>query len=186
MNSNLKPLSYSDETDQQVETPGSESGSELGSEQGKFTPLSVAGTQAPGKYVIGADTYRAWFSQLSSSLPLTLAEENTQTLQNYCRDLQEQLRKMPMPKAIDINLRRELFALCQRGPVSVRSSATLDDGQGETSTATQDAYLGVVGVDAVIARIIDCFVSMWDDKAVKLWSDRGIDPANICMTVTVK
>jgi len=158
----------------------------MGSEDAKFTPLSVASTHVPSKYVIGADTYRAWFSQLSSSLPLTIAEESTQMLESHCRDLQEQLRKMPMPKAIDSNLRRELFALCQRGPVSVRASATLDDGLGMFSPATQDSYLGVVGVDAVIARIIDCFVSMWDDKAVKIWSDRGVDPANICMTVTVR
>jgi len=171
-------MSFLDEATQQVETAGDK--------DAEFTTLAVAETKAPTPYVIGVETYRAWFSQLSSSLPVTLAVENTQALESHCRDLREQLRKMPMPKAIDVSLRRELFALCQRGPVSVRSSATLEDKQGVSSTATQDTYLGVVGVDAVIARIIDCFVSMWDDKAVKNRSDRGIDPANISMTVVVQ
>lgn len=181
MNSNLKPLSFSDDSAPQFDT--------MGCEDANFTPLALARTnvtaKAPAKCVIGAETYRAWFSQLSSSLPVTFAVENSQVLEGYCRDLREQLRKMPMPKAIDINLRRELSALCQHGPVSVRSSATLNDAQGVSGIATHDTYLGVVGVDAVIAQIIDCFVSMWDDKAVKIWSDRGVDPANISMTVVV-
>jgi len=171
-------MSFLDEAAQQVEITGGK--------DAKFTPLTLAKTKTPATCVIGAETYRAWFSQLSSSLPVTLAAENTQALESHCRDLREQLRKMPMPTAIDVGLRQELFALCQRGPVSVRSSATLEDKQGVSSTATHDTYLGVVGVDAVIARIIDCFVSMWDDKAVKNRSDWGIDPANISMTVVVQ
>lgn len=178
MNSNLKPLSYSDEVVQHIDI--------MGGKDTNFTTMVVPNTPAPEKCVIGTDTFRAWFSQLSSSLPVTVTEENTQALKNHCRDLREQLRKMPMPKAIDLNLRRELFALCQHGPVSVRSSATLDDGQSLTSTATKNSYRSVVGVDAVIARVIDCFVSMWDDKAVKIWSERGVNPADISMIVVVK
>ncbi len=177
MNSNLNPLSYPDEAALQVET--------IGGADTHFTPLTLARNSEPKRCVIGAETYRAWFAQLSSSLPVTLAVESTQGLESHCRDLREQLRKMPMPKAIDTNLRRELVTLCQRGPVSVRSSATLEDNQGVSKTATRDTYLGVVGVDAVIAQIIDCFVSMWDDKAVKIWADRGVDPANISMVIEV-
>jgi len=184
MNSNLKPLSFLDDVAQQAE---SASGKDA-----NFKPTTVPATRAsstqsksPTACVIGAEAYRAWFDQLSSSLPVTLAVENTQALKSHCRDLREQLRKMPMPAAIDLDLRRELFALCQQGPVSVRSSATLEDTQGVSTTATHDTYLGVVGVDAVIARIIDCFVSMWSHKAVKNRADRGGDPANICMTVVV-
>lgn len=181
MNSNLKPMNLPIETVSQVDS--------MRGEDANFKPLALAKShvpvKSPAKCVIGSETYRAWFSQLSSSIPVTLAVENAQVLENHCRDLREQLRKMPMPKAIDIDLRRELSALCQHRPISVRSSATLNDGLGVSDIATHDTYLGVVGVDAVIAQIIDCFVSMWDDKAVKIWSGKGVDPANISMTVVV-
>jgi len=178
MNSSLKPASFLNEVAQQAVTKGGK--------DAKNNTLAVARPAAQTTVVVGAQTYRAWFSQLSSSLPVSIAVENRQELETHCRDLREQLRKMPMPAAIDVELRRELFALCQQGPVSVRSSASLEGSKGISTIATHDTYLGVVGVDAVVARIIDCFVSMWVDKAVKNRSERGGDPANISMHVVVK
>jgi len=178
MSSSLKHLNFEDEAGQPIES--THSGKEV-----KFAPTFATNKESPATCVVGVETFRAWFSQLSSSLPATMAVENAQVLKNHCRDLREQLRKMPMPAAIDVGLRKELYALCQAGPVSVRSTATIQDRHGVSSTATHDTYVGVVGADAIIARIIDCFVSMWDDKAVQNRSRQGVDPAQIDMTVVV-
>jgi len=178
MSTNLKTVSFMDAVAQRSDN--------IDGKDAKLASIAKAGVKIPIARVIGAEVYRAWFSQLSSSLPVTFAVENKHVLKSHCRDLREQLRKMPMPAAVDLDLRRELSALCQQGPVSIRSSAILKDKQGTSTTTTHDTFVGVVGIDAVISRVIDCFVSLWDDQAVKYRAERGVDPAHISMDVVIQ
>lgn len=183
MKSNLKKLSLLYNDVHQIETAlnlknGKAAASEL------FAAAEL--TESPATLTIGSDVFKAWFAQLSSTMPVTLAVQNAQTLAIHCQDLREQLRKMPMPAPIDTHLRRQILTLCQHGPVSIRSLTTLENKLGALVNTANDTFFEIVGVDAVVDCVIDCYVSLWEERAVKYRSDQGVDSNQISIVVTVK
>lgn len=52
------------------------------------------------------------------------------------------------------------------GPVAVRSSATAEDSEAASFAGQQETYLGVVGADAVCARVVECWASFFSERAL--------------------
>jgi len=126
-----------------------------GGKGANLAKLAGAGFSVPEARVVSVEAYRAWFAQLSSSIlsepPCGLtngvvsgfAINDADALSSQCSDLREQLVKVTFPAAIESSLRIELAQLCAEGPVSVRSSATLEDMHGAAFAGQHDTYLGV-------------------------------------------
>ena len=196
MSTDKKPITLSlhDVDAQQV--------AQCGGKGANLAKLAAAGFNVPQARIVGVDVYREWFSQLSSSLSMECSDksagrqghglsagftmEDTDALANQCRELREQLAKVTLPIAIETALRLELASLCEQGPVSVRSSATLEDRQGAAFAGQHDTFLGVRGIDLVIERIVDCYVSLWEDRAVRYRFEHGFDTDDISMAVVVQ
>lgn len=169
-----------------------------GGKGANLAKLADAGFSVPEARVVSVEAYRAWFAQLSSSIlsepPCGLtnrvvsgfAINDADALSSQCSDLREQLVKVTFPAAIESSLRIELAQLCAEGPVSVRSSATLEDMHGAAFAGQHDTYLGVQGIDEVIARIVDCYGSLWEDRAVRYRFENGFGSNDISMAVVVQ
>jgi phosphohistidine swiveling domain-containing protein len=71
-------------------------------------------------------------------------------------------------------------------PVAVRSSATAEDLQGASFAGQQDTYLWVEGVDAVLGKVVECWSSLFTDRAIE-YRDR-LDQAfeDLAMAVVVQ
>ena len=151
---------------------------------------AAAGFAVPPARIICVDAYRAWFAQLSTSLAGALTDElnveNAECLAVQCNELKEQLAKIPLPAAIEASLRLELATLCTQSSVSVRSSATLEDLHGAAFAGQHDTFLGVQGIDDVLARIVDCYVSLWSDRAVRYRFEHGFKTSDVAMAVVVQ
>lgn len=166
-----------------------ESATDVGLAGGKganLAKLAQAGFHVPIARIIGVDIYQQWLAQLSGFLGQSLSIHDAVRLERECRDLREQLSKLAMPASTECMLRQELAQLCNKGPVSVRSSATLEDMHGASFAGQHDTFLGVQGIDSVIARIVDCYVSVWEDRAVKYRAEQGFNPDAISMAVVVQ
>ncbi|MBW0114017.1 PEP/pyruvate-binding domain-containing protein [Pseudonocardia abyssalis] len=72
------------------------------------------------------------------------------------------------------------------GPVAVRSSATAEDLAGASFAGQQDTYLHVIGADAVLAAVRDCWASLWTDRAIAYRAREGIDPEDVSLAVVVQ
>jgi pyruvate,water dikinase len=59
------------------------------------------------------------------------------------------------------------------GPVAVRSSAIAEDSQAASYAGQQETYLDVAGQDAVIARIKDCWASLFSEHAIFYRKQKG-------------
>lgn len=62
------------------------------------------------------------------------------------------------------DLRTEIagaYASLGGGAVAVRSSATAEDLPGAAFAGQQETFLNVVGEDAVLAAVADCWASLW-------------------------
>ncbi len=70
--------------------------------------------------------------------------------------------------------------------VAVRSSATAEDLAEASFAGQQDTFLHVVGVDALLVAVRDCWASLWTDRAVVYRARQGIDPATVALAVVVQ
>ena len=150
--------------------------------------LTQRGFAVPGGFVVSALAYRAFVvdaghlleavEQFSFGVPATLAVQ--------AQALRERLGRLPLPREVA----EEVRALHARFPagtaVSVRSSSTFEDLAGAAFAGQHDTFLNCVGIERVLERIRDCFVSLWQDRAILYRQSRGFDHRAAAMAVVVQ
>ncbi len=77
---------------------------------------------------------------------------------------------------------RALGASC----VAVRSSATVEDLPDRSFAGQYDSFLGVLDAAACLARIKDCWASLWSERAFDYRSRNRIDHHHAAMAVIVQ
>lgn len=71
------------------------------------------------------------------------------------------------------------------GKVAVRSSACAEDSDGASYAGQQETYLNVEGLDAVLANVVECWLSFFADHAVFYRQEKGsLD--DVAMAVAVQ
>jgi pyruvate,water dikinase len=70
--------------------------------------------------------------------------------------------------------------------VAVRSSATAKDLPGLSFAGQQETYLNVVGPQAVLAAVRDCWASLWTARAIAYRARSGIAPEDVALAVVVQ
>lgn len=78
------------------------------------------------------------------------------------------------------------YAAMGGGPVAVRSSATAEDLPGAAFAGQQDTYLNVVGEEALLQAVLDCWASLWTDRAISYRQRQGIDQRQVSIAVVVQ
>jgi pyruvate,water dikinase len=70
--------------------------------------------------------------------------------------------------------------------VAVRSSATAEDLPFASFAGQQDTYLNVVGIEAVLEAVRNCWASLWTDRAVAYRAALGIAPHEVALAVVIQ
>lgn len=97
-----------------------------------------------------------------------------------------------LPPAVAEAIAFEYQALCRAEganddlPVAVRSSATAEDLPDASFAGQQDTYLWVVGTQAVLQRVRECWASLYTARAIGYRDDRRIAHAEVQMAVAVQ
>jgi pyruvate,water dikinase len=97
-----------------------------------------------------------------------------------------------LPDAVAQAVAFEYRALCRAEgadddlPVAVRSSATAEDLPDASFAGQQDTFLWVVGTEAVLQRVRDCWASLFTARAIGYRADRGIRHTDVQMAVGVQ
>ncbi|MGO4237605.1 PEP/pyruvate-binding domain-containing protein [Pseudarthrobacter sp. YAF2] len=92
----------------------------------------------------------------------------------------------PLPAAVSDAVKQAYAAMGPNVPVAVRSSATAEDLPFASFAGQQDTYLNVVGADAVLEAVRNCWASLWTDRATAYRASLGIDPAGVALAVVVQ
>jgi len=92
------------------------------------------------------------------------------------------VRATPVPATVAAAVRAAYADLCRREggadvAVAVRSSAVAEDGEAASFAGQQETYLWTVGADDVVARVRDCWASLYTPQAVAYRSRLPADPA---------
>jgi pyruvate, water dikinase len=72
-----------------------------------------------------------------------------------------------------------------RGPVAVRSSACAEDSEAASYAGQQETYLNVDGLDALLKKIVECWLSFFADRALFYRAEKG-SLEDIAMAVIVQ
>jgi pyruvate,water dikinase len=70
--------------------------------------------------------------------------------------------------------------------VAVRSSATAEDLPTASFAGQQESYLNVRGEDQLLEKVMDCFASLFTDRALSYRVDNGFDHLSVYLSVGVQ
>lgn len=150
--------------------------------------LTQGGLPVPEGFIITAEAYRL-FAEQSKDL-LQAAEgysfDEPARLESQCEALRRQLLSRPVPPAVAAAVEERLRALGAEHAVSVRSSATTEDLGGAAFAGQHDTYLNTRGVEEVIERIRQCWVSLWSARALTYRRASGFGVSAARMAVVVQ
>jgi pyruvate,water dikinase len=103
--------------------------------------------------------------------------------------LSESLRRRvvaePMPADIEADIRAALDRLGDR-PVAVRSSATTEDAADASFAGLQDTFLWVLDADETIARIRECWGSLYSVESIAYRRNHALPEDGVAMAVVVQ
>lgn len=69
---------------------------------------------------------------------------------------------------------------------AVRSSSTAEDSADAAFAGQHETYLNIRGTEQILLRVRDCFLSLWNERAVAYRQQRGMDEASASMAVVVQ
>ena len=143
--------------------------------------LARHGFPVPAGFVVTTAAYAALLAEtsLGTELRALLEVEDAGTL------IRALFTEAQMPARVSADIAAAYGAL-GGGPVAVRSSATSEDLPGAAFAGQQDTFLNIVGEQAVIRAVVDCWASLWTDRAIAYRQRQRIDPREVSIAVVVQ
>jgi pyruvate,water dikinase len=167
--------------------PEAEKPAHSGGKGASLSKLSRGGFPVPDGFIVTVKGYLAFIGdspevkKIIDNLPLGHPDK----LVAATAALRKELSKRSLPENIAVEVKTALRETGE-GAYSVRSSSTLEDLTNAAFAGQHDTYLNCVGEDEIIVKIRDCFVSLWQDRAVAYRHSKGFSLYEAAMAVVVQ
>jgi pyruvate,water dikinase len=157
--------------------------------------LGKKGVNIPPGFAITAEAYKYVVEKagISQKIKDTLAGLDTHDMENLA-ERGEKIRNLvansPCPKELEEEIRicyrkmEERFG--KNVDVAVRSSATAEDLPTASFAGQQTSYLNVRGEDDLLEKVMDCFASLFTNRAISYRVDKGFDHLSVYLSVGVQ
>ncbi|MGK2854724.1 MAG: PEP/pyruvate-binding domain-containing protein, partial [Microbacteriaceae bacterium] len=153
----------------------------VGGKGANLGEMTAAGLPIPPGFVVTAEAYRQALDQsgirqqLLDDFRAAAAEsEDPARLARAAAALRESVRSIPVPNPVRDAVLEEYHRM-GAGAVAVRSSATAEDAAGTSFAGMHETYNNVVGDEALIARLRDCWASLYGDRVISYRASQGMD-----------
>lgn len=157
--------------------------------------LSTKGLLIPSGFVITADAYRYHLAHnnLEASINNLLSKINKNDLQAFAA-LGAQIRTLiaqaPLPQDLVTEITHAYHAMEKRYgtlcDVAVRSSATAEDLPEASFAGQQETYLNVQGVENLLKACVNCFASLFTNRAISYRIDHNFDHMSVALSIGVQ
>lgn len=151
--------------------------------------LVRAGFAVPDGFVLVADAFRACIDQTTIAPLVHKAlrdADDTAALEHHHLELDELVhRKGALSAEIRSAVTAAYRELGDDVRVAVRSSATAEDAPQTSFAGMNETFTNVAGIDDVLARVVDCWASLFTQRSLAYRAARGID-AEPAMAVVVQ
>lgn len=155
--------------------------------------LARYGFRVPQGVVLVAAAYEAFIEQnglreLVKDVAdrLTADDLTTPAGQERLNALRNGMRKGILPLEVTAAVLAGLAGAGLAGqPLAVRSSATHEDGEQATFAGIHDSFLNVQGTSDMLAAVINCYASLWSERAVAYRRKLGISDYDLAPAVVL-
>ncbi len=162
----------------------------VGGKGANLARLARAGLSVPDGFLITTPAYEAFLTanDLTARIVDALPEgapdspDQAEKASTLIRGLFDQ-GNIPADLAAQIVT---AYADLGRPAVAVRSSATAEDLPEMSFAGQQDTYLNVVGDDALLAAVIDCWGSLWTARAISYRARNRVPHTGAALAVVVQ
>lgn len=159
-----------------------------------FNKLHPLGIEIPDGFAVTVEGYRDFlvYNKLNQPLKALLENIDGKTLTNLpaiaaqCRTL---VGNGVLPGAVKTGILKSYQRLGAGDPqlhVAVRSSATAEDLPAASFAGQHDSFLNISGEEALLNAILQCYVSLFNDRAIKYRIDNGFDHMQVGLSVGVQ
>lgn len=149
-----------------------------------------AGINVPSGFVVTADEYKEFLR--INGLEEIFEKELTEAGKDEARLLKaaEKFRTLIKKGKLSENPINEVKTayknLGENIRVAVRSSATAEDLPDASFAGQQETYLNVRGIDETVDKIIDCYASLWGNRAVSYRANQGYNQLSVAIAVVIQ
>jgi pyruvate,water dikinase len=157
--------------------------------------LGEKGVNVPPGFAITAEGYKYVIKKagISQKIKDTLAGLDTHDMKNLAErgeKIRNSIANSPCPKELE-----EEIGICYRKmeerfgknvDVAVRSSATAEDLPTASFAGQQETYLNVRGEQELMGKVMDCFASLFTNRAISYRVDKGFDHLSVYLSVGVQ
>lgn len=155
----------------------------LGGKGANLVRLREAGFPVPPFVVLGTQEYRSFVAAhgldavIAQALATSDADAASETIRAAFR--------RPLPADQREHITAAVAHLVGR-PVAVRSSATAEDLPEASFAGQQDTFLDVRGLDAILDAVVECWSSLWTERAIAYRARNGVPTEAVALAVVVQ
>jgi rifampicin phosphotransferase len=153
--------------------------------------LIAAGLPVPPGFCVTTEAYRDFVAanglqtQIESALDATCMDDPA-ALEAAAQAIRARFAAGHIPPELASQIRAVYLAMGASAPVAVRSSATAEDLPNLSFAGQQDTYLNIVGEQAVLAAVRDCWGSLWTARAIGYRARNEIAQYAVALAVVVQ
>jgi len=157
--------------------------------------LGKEGVNVPSGFAITAEAYKYVIEKagIGERIRDTLADLDTHDMDNLYktgRRIRGLIRNAPCPGELAEEIRLAYREMERRYgedvDVAVRSSATAEDLPTASFAGQQTTYLNVRGEEELIVQVIECFASLFTNRAISYRVDKGFNHLSVYLSVGVQ
>ncbi|MFE9323877.1 phosphoenolpyruvate synthase [Nocardia sp. NPDC052278] len=142
-----------------------------GKARGLYT-LHNGGFRVPDWAVLGTDVFNRFLIETDTDADLATIVLNVTSSDDLDSalaagaELRAAIVDAPLPQPVR-ELIADAYGRLGAAAIAVRSSAVVEDGPGQSYAGQFDSFLNVNGVDAVAARVRDCWASAFSERSIR-------------------
>lgn len=151
----------------------------------------IQGIEVPDGFCITTRGYEAAiahnkvYQELLNRLAM-LSVEDREQIGAICEEIRHTIRAAGIPSDVKEAAAHYLSKLGEEHAYAVRSSSTAEDLPHASFAGQQDTYLNVIGTEAILQHISNCWASLFTDRAVMYRMQNGFDHNQIKISVIVQ
>jgi len=156
--------------------------------------LRPMGIEVPDGFAVTVEGYRYFLSynKIDETLTQLLKLINVDTLSNLpqialqCRTI---VKNAQIPGEVKNEILKAYHQLLNERPelsVAVRSSATAEDLPSASFAGQHDSFLNIVGEESLLSAVQQCYISLFNDRAIKYRIDNGVEHMKVGLSVGIQ
>ncbi|EKQ54936.1 MAG: phosphoenolpyruvate synthase/pyruvate phosphate dikinase [Methanobacterium sp. Maddingley MBC34] len=138
--------------------------------------MSSAGFNIPPAFIVSVDAYdffiKKGLEDKISKILDSIDFENENSISQGCSSIRNIIKREKLPQNLFLEINDKISSLPE-GYYAVRSSAVAEDLEDASFAGQLDSFLNIKKED-ILEKIIECWASYWNDRAVKYRHDSSI------------